>query len=170
MKTLNILPKREKFLKYSQLTHSKTKTTSTTDSNGGWWKKPGATRSVPSQFTDEEKSAETNLVKTASSIKNEPRKAMEKTAKLKIPSTGSTLPQLRISGRIRNSLSSDIPTLLSIPNRMDCKTPASHRGSTLIEQRLNKKLNENHYAKEQTTLHDVLDDADTNLYTSQQEQ
>ena len=50
--------------------------------------------------------------------------------------------------------------LLIPPNAMDCKTPTSHRGSTLLGQRLFEKFNENCDAEEQTTLHDVLGDAD----------
>ena len=79
-------------------------------------------------------------------------------------------------GRLTNTLSTDIPTLVPSPDTADFKTPASHRASTPVEQRLDEEFNqllqfEEHeyneltYGAEESALQDDLDDedADTEL-------
>ena len=56
---------------------------------------------------------------------------------------GNIFPPLEISGRrLGNTHSTDIPMLLPTLNAIDFKTSASHRGITLIGQRLDGEFNQ----------------------------
>ena len=169
--------KREKLMKFLQPTPS-VATATTTDSGNEWWEEQiGTTCSMLKQLVGTEKSDNTRLADTTSQ-KDETMGVLAEKTITEFTTIGETniLPQQEITdGRLMNTPSTDIPTLVPSPDTVDFKTPASHRTSTPVEQRLDEEFNQllqfeehesnelTHEAEEQSASQDDLDDegADT---------
>ena len=150
-------------------------TATTTDSDGEWWEvQISTTCSMPRQLVGTEKSDNTKLVDITSQ-KDEIMGAMAEKTTTEFTTIGETniLPQQEITdGRLMNTPSTDIPTLVPSPDTVDFKTPASHKTSTPVEQRLDEEFNQlrqfeehesnelTHEAEEQSASTDDLGDED----------
>ena len=167
--------KREELMKFLQPTPNVATATTTDSDDERWEEQIGTTCSMPRQLVGTEKSDNTRLVDITSQ-KDETMGAMAEKTITELATIGETniVPQQEITkGRLLNTPSTaDIPTLAPSHNTVDFKTPASHKASTPVEQRLDEEFNRlllfeehesnklAHEAEEQSASQDNSDDED----------